>query len=148
VGSLIVGSTFSAGAVAGASGFVVLEICERCRKQTSCRSYLGPAVDAIAATGAFDENDNLFDPSLLFNTVFILDNNPPFFLSAGTFGPVFADELIFADARPNYNLPTRLLDFRRAIAPSSMMPSVVRMFRNFVVRFPISTQVLSDPFPR
>lgn len=57
-------------------------------------SYLGPAADDVGAAVGFAENDNLFDPWLLFKTVFILDNNPPFFFSSGTFGPVLAVELM------------------------------------------------------
>lgn len=55
---------------------------------------LGPA--AVVAGADFAENDNRLEPSLLFNTVFILDTillNPPFF-SAGTAGPSFAGALI------------------------------------------------------
>lgn len=57
--------------------------------------YLGPAVVAMAGAD-FAENDNRFEPSLLFSTVFILDTillNPPFF-SAGTAGPSLAGALI------------------------------------------------------
>lgn len=61
----------------------------------SSESYLGPAVDDVGAAVGFAENGNLLDPSLLFNTVFILDNKPPFFFSSGTFGPVLAVELMF-----------------------------------------------------
>jgi hypothetical protein len=65
-------------------------------------SYLGPAVEAVAAAG-FEENDNLFDPSLLFNTVFILVTNVlnllPF--SGGTSGPSLAGVLMIAAVEEN-----------------------------------------------
>ncbi len=55
-------------------------------------THLGPAV----VVAGLVENDNRFEPSLLFNTVFIFDTillNPPFF-SPGTPGPSFAGALI------------------------------------------------------
>jgi hypothetical protein len=61
-------------------------------------THLGPADDPVVAAGAL-ENDSRFDPSLLFKTVFIRDRRV-FFLSPGTSGPAFADELMFA-------IPTR-----------------------------------------
>lgn len=58
-------------------------------------SYLGPGAEVVAAAG-FEENDNRFDPSLLFNTVFILVtkllNLLPF--SGGTSGPSLAGALM------------------------------------------------------
>lgn len=60
-------------------------------------THLGPAV----AVAGFAENDNRFEPSLLFNTVFILETillNPPFF-SPGTPGPSFAGALIAESLR-------------------------------------------------
>lgn len=54
-------------------------------------AYLGPAV------GLLPMNDNLLDPSFLFNTVFIRDTNllTPFF--SGADGPSFAGVLIIAE---------------------------------------------------
>jgi hypothetical protein len=54
-----------------------------------CPTYLGPDTD-------FDlpENENLFDPSLLFNTVFILVNNFSTPFSFFSVGPSLAGVLM------------------------------------------------------
>lgn len=56
--------------------------------------YLGPATTAdgseVLAAAGLEENDNRFDPSLLFRTVFMRDKRPFFF--PGTSGPAFAGE--------------------------------------------------------
>jgi hypothetical protein len=63
-----------------------------------CLAEEGPAAEAVGADVLGEEPiDNLLEPSLLFNTVFILDTyllNP--FFSTGVGGPSFAGILIAA----------------------------------------------------
>jgi hypothetical protein len=71
-------------------------------------SYLGPVEEeaAAAVTGLFPENDNRLDPSLRFNTVFILVKYLliPVFFSLGAAGPSFAGALMMAVSGSNQML--------------------------------------------
>lgn len=77
-------------------------------------AYLGPA--GVVEVEDFPTNDNLFDPSLLFKTVFIRPKTRlnPFFLSsfdvvgivdiAGALGAPCAEELIVAGSSKIYSV--------------------------------------------